>query len=140
MKVNLDIHEMFYLLESCLRGSHLRSSTILRYVDDWYNLLSQSQRHKLYEWILRLVYDGEFKIRSSACGADRIFMARYNPDNQYRVLLELRPLLTDLGCTLLHRVSDTIASHSVGTCTIWLSSLYLCLLKPFFPLDDERLY
>jgi hypothetical protein len=31
------------------------------------------------------VYDGEFKIRSSACGADRIFMARYNPDNQYRV-------------------------------------------------------
>lgn len=85
MKVDLDIHEMFYLLESCLRGSHLRSSTILRYVDDWYNLLSQSQRHKLYEWTLRLVYDGEFKIRSSACGADRIFMARYNPDNQFRV-------------------------------------------------------
>ena len=53
MKVNLDIHEMFYLLESCLRGSHLRSSTILRYVDDWYNLLSPSQRHKLYEWTLR---------------------------------------------------------------------------------------
>ena len=85
MKVDLDIHEMFYLLESCLRGSHLRSSTILRYVDDWYNLLSPSQRHKLYEWTLILVYYGEFKIRSEACGADRIFMARYNPDNQYRV-------------------------------------------------------
>lgn len=40
MKVDLDIHEMFYLLESCLRGSHLRSTTILKYVDDWYELLS----------------------------------------------------------------------------------------------------
>lgn len=85
MEVNLDIHEMFYLLESCLRGSHLRSSTILKYVDDWYSLLSTSQRQCLYEWTLRLVYDGEFKQRPAACGADRIFMARYNPDNQYRV-------------------------------------------------------
>lgn len=85
MKVNLDIHEMFYLLESCLRGSHLRSNTILKYVDDWYSLLSPSQRQCLYDWTLRLVYDGEFKQRPAACGADRIFMARYNPDNQYRV-------------------------------------------------------
>lgn len=85
MKVNLDIHEMFYLLESCLRGSHLRSSTILKYVDDWYSLLSPSQRQCLYDWTLRLVYDGEFKQRPAACGADRIFMARFAPDNQYRV-------------------------------------------------------
>lgn len=85
MKVNLDIHEMFYLLESCLRGSHLRSSTILKYVDDWYSLFSTSQRKRLYEWTLRLVYDGEFKQRPEACGADRIFMARFDPDNQYRV-------------------------------------------------------
>lgn len=34
MKVTLDTHEMFYLLESCLRGSHLRSGTILRFVDE----------------------------------------------------------------------------------------------------------
>lgn len=85
MTVDLDIFEMHYLLESCLRGSHLRSSTILKYVDDWYSLLSTSQRQCLYEWTLRLVYNGEFKIRPETCGADRIFMARYNPDNQYRV-------------------------------------------------------
>lgn len=85
MTVDLDIFEMHYLLESCLRGSHLRSSTILKYVDDWYSLQSPSQRQCLYDWTLRLVYDGEFKQRPAACGADRIFMARYNPDNQYRV-------------------------------------------------------
>ena len=59
MTVGLDIYEMHYLLESCLRGSHLRSSTILKYVDDWYSLLSPSQRQCLYDWTLRLVYDGE---------------------------------------------------------------------------------
>lgn len=85
MKVSLDIHEMYYLLEACLRGSHLRSTTILKYVDDWYSLLSPSQRKCLYDWALRLVYDGEFKQRPAACGADRIFMARYNPYNQYLV-------------------------------------------------------
>lgn len=85
MTVNLDIFELHYLLESCLRGSHLRSTTILKYVDDWYELLSPSERQRLYDWTLRLEYNGEFKPRSAACGADRIFMARYNPDNQYRV-------------------------------------------------------
>lgn len=85
MKVDLDNFEMFYLLESCLRGSHLRSGTILRFVDDWYELFTQEQREKLYYDVLRLVYDGNFTPCSICCGADIVFMARYNPDNQYRV-------------------------------------------------------
>lgn len=85
MKVELDMFEMYYLLESCLRGSHLRSGTILRFVDDWYELFTKEQREKLYYDTLRLVYDNNFVPCDSCCGADTVFMARYNPDNQYRV-------------------------------------------------------
>ena len=85
MKVNLDIFEMYYLLESCFRGSHLRSGTIGRFVDEWYGLFTPQQRKNLRDWILRDIYNSDFKPRFSCCGEDTIFMARYDPDNQYRV-------------------------------------------------------
>ena len=85
MKVKLDIFEMYYLLESCFRGSHLRSGTIVRFVDEWYGLFTPQQRKSLRDWILRDVYYGKFERRPSCCGEDEIFMARYDPDNQYRV-------------------------------------------------------
>lgn len=87
MNVNLDKFEMFYLLESCLRGSHLRSDVILRFVDDWYKLFTVEERECLYEWTLRLIYNNDFKPFDTACGADIIFMARYNPDNRYKVTM-----------------------------------------------------
>lgn len=43
------------------------------------------QRKNLRDWILRDVYYGKFEPRPSCCGEDEIFMARYDPDNQYRV-------------------------------------------------------
>lgn len=85
MKVNLDNFEMYCLLESCLRGSHLRSSTILRFVDDWYDLFSAKERDKLYHNVLELIYDNDFKPSDRCCGADVIFMAAYNPENRYSV-------------------------------------------------------
>lgn len=85
MKVNLDLFEMSWLLESCLRGSHLRNGTIDKFVDIWYGKLNGRERQQLYEWMLRLLYDGEFKPMPSMGGADERFIARYNPDNQYEV-------------------------------------------------------
>ena len=85
MKVNLDLFEMSWLLESCLRGSHLRSGTVDRFVDTWYGMFNGRERESLYEWMLRIVYDGEFKPMPSMCGADERLMARYDPDNQYEV-------------------------------------------------------
>ena len=85
MIVNLDFFEMYYLLESCFRGSHLRSGTIARFVDEWYGLFAPQQRKNLRDWILRDVYYGKFEPMSSCCGEDETFMARYDPDNQYKV-------------------------------------------------------
>lgn len=87
MNVKLDKFEMYYLLESCLRGSHLRSGTILRFVDEWYSKFTKKEREQFYTSVLRDVYEGEFKDLLHLCGADAMFMARYNPDNQYRVTL-----------------------------------------------------
>lgn len=88
MKVNLDLFEMSWLLESCLRGSHLRTGTIDKFVDIWYGKFNGRERQQLYEWMLRLLYDGEFKPVPGMGGADERFMARYNPDNQYKVEAE----------------------------------------------------
>lgn len=85
MRVNLDFFEMSWLLESCLRGSHLRAGTVDRFVDTWYGMFNGRERESLYEWMLRIVYDGEFKPMPSMCGADERLMARYDPDNQYEV-------------------------------------------------------
>lgn len=87
MKVQLDKFEMYYLLESCFRGSHLRSSTILRFVDEWYRLIPEKRGIEYYQWILRDIYNGEFKPSPNLCGADKTFMARYNPDNRYMITL-----------------------------------------------------
>lgn len=85
MKVNLDKFEIYWLLESCFRGSHLRSNTILRFVDEWYDMFPPQQRKDMYDWILRDVYGGKFVPEPRLCGTDKVFMARYNPCNQYRV-------------------------------------------------------
>ena len=81
MKVDLDLFEMSWLLESCLRGSHLRAGTVDRFVDTWYGMFNGRERESLYEWMLRIVYDGKFKPMPSMCGADERLMARYDPDN-----------------------------------------------------------
>ena len=85
MNVELDIHELGWLLDTCLRGSHLRTGTIKKFVDVWYNRLTEQQRYNLYEWSLRITYNGAFHPSETCCGMDRIFMKRYDPENQYLV-------------------------------------------------------
>ena len=96
MRVNLDFFEMRYLLESCFRGSYLRTDTIRRFVDEFYEQFTPEERTHLHDWIVRDIYDGKFEPRSQLGGADRVFMARYDPDNQYRVSVR-EPVSPDNG-------------------------------------------
>ena len=72
MLVDLDTNELWYLLERCLHGSHLRSDTIERFVNEFYNKLSEHQRMNLFEWAVRLGYawngKNHFEPDSSCCG------------------------------------------------------------------------
>lgn len=94
MLVDLDIHELWYLLERCLHGSHLRSDTIERFVNEFYDKLSEHERMNLFEWAVRLGYAWHdhdcFEPDSRCCGKDTIFMKRYHPDNQYIVTMKYR--------------------------------------------------
>lgn len=94
--VKLDIFELGYLLDACLKGSHLRSGTIRRFVDEWYDILTPYERMELFEWTIRLTYNnpwsskGEdykphFEPDSRCCGEDIVFVHRYHPYNQYKV-------------------------------------------------------
>lgn len=87
MKIESDKFEMYYLLEGCFRGSHLRATTIYRFVDEWYDLFSQIERRQMYNNVLTNIYYEEFKPLERLYGADKTFMARYNPDNQYKVTM-----------------------------------------------------
>lgn len=86
LTIDLDKFELYYLLESCFRGSHLRVHTITRYINEVYPKIPAGWRKDLYDWILRDIYDGEFKPIPRLCGEDIKFMARYNPNNQYTVI------------------------------------------------------
>ena len=94
MLVDLDTNELWYLLERCLHGSHLRSDTIERFVNEFYDKLSEHQRMNLFEWAVRLGYawNGKngFEPSSTCCGKDAIFMKRYHPENQYVVTMKYR--------------------------------------------------
>ena len=87
MKIELGLNEMFYFLEGCLCGSHLRSDSVRRFTDEFYDKFSEGERARLYNWVLRNRYNGEFKRDSAMCGEDMMFMDRYNPNNQYEVTL-----------------------------------------------------
>lgn len=56
-QITLDVVELEYLLDTCLRGSHLRSNTVRRFVDEWYDLFTEVERIRLFEWTIRLTYD-----------------------------------------------------------------------------------
>lgn len=89
MLVDLETDELFYLLDNCLRGSHLRSGTIERFVNQWYDIMNEKQRMCLFEWAVRLSYAWNgcrcFEPQSASCGQDVIFMKRFHPENQYNV-------------------------------------------------------
>lgn len=114
MKVDLDIFEMSWLLDACLRGSHLRASTIERFVDDWYDELTEQQRYNLYEWTLRLTYGGNFKPSDTCCGADKVFMARYNPDNQYMIMVRYEGKTSKYRCFLYNGEYHVTTSRFIG--------------------------
>lgn len=94
MLIDLDIHELWYLLERCLHGSHLRSDIIERYVNEFYGKLDEHQRMNLFEWAVRLSYSWDcetnskhFEPSSTCCNKDIVFMKRYHPENQYIVTM-----------------------------------------------------
>ena len=132
MKVNLDIYELSYLLDACLRGSHLRADTVRRFVDEFFDLLTEQQRYNLYEWSLRLTYsyEKEFRPSETCCGADIKFMKRYDPENQYLVTTKYK------GKVETYRAYKDDSRYFLKTNT-FIEDVYITKVEKFVP-DVER--
>ena len=128
MKVELDIFELSYLLDACLRGSHLRSCTIGKFVDEFFDRLTEQERYNLYEWSLRLTYscEKEFKPSDASCGADVVFMKRYDPENQYIITTRYE------GKTQKHRAFFMEGRYYVKK-NRFIDEAYITKVKRFIP-------
>lgn len=84
--IQIDFHELSILIEACWHGGTiLRASVMQKAVDNWYNLLTPTERNGLYSYAERVLKD-----RGAIMEMDKeiqeIFLARYNPNNQYTVI------------------------------------------------------
>ena len=56
MIIELDTFELYYLIESCAKGSHLRQGIWMRCVNEFYGKLTQNERDNLFDWFTRLLW------------------------------------------------------------------------------------
>jgi hypothetical protein len=80
-KFEIDFFEFSFLVEACIPPRPIaRTMFFEKVIDEYYNILTQEERSRLYTWMMRndqMKNDKEELIVA--------FKARYNPDNQYTV-------------------------------------------------------
>lgn len=86
MLIDLDKHEMFWLLESAARGSHLRQGLWNKFIDNVFHKLEPDQIRFLHDQCKEKL--SEFYKKESSVGYEDFhrFLARFDIDNNlYRV-------------------------------------------------------
>ena len=74
----IDFFELAFLTEACLPTSPIaRHCFFMDVIDRHYNKMSWEQRKHLFQWITPKL--------GNDCEESQIFVARFNPDNQYNV-------------------------------------------------------
>jgi len=77
----IDFFELSFLAEACIPPTPIARSCFWdKMIDVYYHQLSQDQRDRLLEWIMR---NGRFDLAKDEC---RLFYARYNKENQRVVI------------------------------------------------------
>jgi len=91
MKLTIDYFELTVLIEASWHaGTILRYSIIEKAIDYWYNRLEDNDRARLYDFFKR-----DFEVKEEI---QEIFMARYNPDNQYEVTTDFEGKINKYHC------------------------------------------
>lgn len=83
MLIDLDKHEMFWLLESAARGSHLRQGLWGKFIDIFFHKMEPSEIRFLREQCIEKLRD--FYPDNKAIGYDDFqkFLARFDIDNNF---------------------------------------------------------
>ncbi len=79
-RFDIDFFEFSVLVEACIpKRPIMRTMFFHKVIDEFYYVLTQDERNKLFEWINR---NSSFDLKEEDC---QLFYDRYNPDNQYKV-------------------------------------------------------
>lgn len=91
MLINLDKHEMFWLLESAARGSHLRQGLWNKFIDTVFPFLEPSEIRFLHDQCKEKL--SELYPNENAVGYEDFqrFLARFDIDNNFYRLRVLNP-------------------------------------------------
>lgn len=87
-KINLNIFELYSFIEGCARGSHLRQGIWQRLVDEFYGILTPSDRARIHYWCKRDLWDvfhGDPKYPHCGMEDYDFFLGFYDPSNRYFV-------------------------------------------------------
>jgi len=80
-KFEIDFYEFSFLVEACIPPRPIARTMFFQSVSDkYYNLLTDNQRAKLFEWVKR---SANFNIKEEDC---QHFFDRFDPDNQFEVI------------------------------------------------------
>jgi len=83
--IQIDFFELSILIEACWSGGTiLRASVMQKAVDEWYHKLTPNERERLYSYTIRVLRD-KGAVMEMDKEIQEIFLARYNPANQYEV-------------------------------------------------------
>ena len=94
---NIDFFELSFLAEACIPPVPIARNCFWKNLTNkYYKEMSQSERNRLFEWIVR---SPRFDIEQSEC---KLFYNRFNPDNQYLVTTNVNSELSDIE-TFLYR-------------------------------------
>ncbi len=77
--ITIDIYELMKLLDSSYHSSTILSATIMdKFIGEWYECLDDNERERIFYYAKNTLQDSGEEIFNR-------FLARYDPDNQYRV-------------------------------------------------------
>lgn len=112
-RFNIDFFEFSFLVEACIPNSPIaRTMFWHRVINEYYNVLTDSERSRLYEWINRChsMQSGiENKVEDCL-----LFNARFNPENQYVVTTKYKGEVSEHECFLWNDRYHTTKTSSIA--------------------------
>lgn len=104
MQIELEYTDLLIFIEAGINGSHLRWHIVDRAIDEFYHLMSSSERNHAYNYFKRLA-DNHHMIGNELMNH---LLWRYQPDNQFMVVAKIDCGNTYVSAYLAH---DTHRYH-----------------------------
>ena len=93
-KFNIDYFELMFLAEACIPPRPIARTMFWQsLIDVHYKKMLPSERRKAFEWL-----KDKLDLENEDC---RVFYARFNPDNQYRIRCLYNGKAQEMECFLM---------------------------------------